>query len=124
MMFSHDVDVDESVDDLLFAGADDESEFLPIVGNLLRPKPRPAVRPLPRGALTPNRPGVDNAVLSTPGGTATVRLPEKVVTQDAFREATQKLETTLNNLAGQLNATRADVARLTQTDGTLHTRTQ
>jgi hypothetical protein len=121
-MFDH--DLQEAADDVSLLESDDDSEFFPTISTALRPKPRPVIRPLPRGAFTPNRPGVDSAVLNTPGGSATVRLPEKVVTQEAFREATQKLEATINNLASQLNATRTDLSRLTQGDSALELRTR
>lgn len=130
MFPQHDVD-ESSIDDLL-VGADGESEFIPLLGNiggaignaLKLPGTRPPLRPLRPGALGSARPGVDNAVLNTPGGTATVRLPEKVVTQDAFREATQRLEATINGLTAQLNATRSDVTRLSQAESALHAATR
>ncbi|MGH2361301.1 MAG: hypothetical protein ACRDGM_12275 [bacterium] len=62
------------------------------------------------GMLQPTGPGVQTATLQTPRGSATVRLPEPVVTERAFKEAIQKLETTLNGISKDAIANRAAIA--------------
>lgn len=61
------------------------------------------------GSLQPTGPGVQTATLQTPRGSATVRLPESVVTERAFKEAIQKLETTLNGISKEVSANRAAI---------------
>jgi len=62
------------------------------------------------GSLQPTGPGVQTATLNTPRGSATVRLPEPVVAERAFKEAIQKLETTLNGISKDVSGNRAAIA--------------
>src|SRR5215510_7746218 len=98
-LHDHDEDIDEMFEGV-FAREDDErfddeatrpSRFVPF----FNPPVRGGVFP---GMLQPTAPGVQSATLQTPRGSATVRLPEPVVTERVFKEAIQKLETTLDGI--------------------------
>ena len=113
------------------------AEFLPLIGPALgaiapaigrilpgilgggpsRP-PLPPVRPRPSG------PGVSTATLATPGGSATMRLPEPVVTQREFREVTSGLSNAINAERARINTTQNDLRSLTQRVGTVVADTQ
>lgn len=87
----------------LFEEEDDvgfEEEAIPFFrGRRRRGTPR-----VPPGFLTPTRPGVQSGRIETPRGSATIRMPEPLVTQSAFREAIQKLETTINGVSSSLSS--------------------
>ena len=82
----------ESFDD---EPGDSEAEFLGtllggpaaaignVIGGLFRP-PTPPRPPLPRVSVPAPGPGVSSATLNTPQGSATLRLPEPVVTRQEF----------------------------------------
>ena len=56
--------------------------------------------------------GVQTARLETPRGSATLRLPEQVVTQQAFKEATEKLEKAINALSGEVATNKNNISVL------------
>ena len=93
------------------------------VGKLINPPPPrppiPAVPPTPAG-----RGGVDSATIDTPRGSATLKLPEKVVTEDTFRTATQHLEDAINRNTARLNSTQKDIEALSQRVGVVVADTQ
>jgi hypothetical protein len=70
--------------------------------------PLPAVRvPGPGG-------GLSSATISTPAGAATIRLPEKVVTEEELRRLASDLEDAINRNTARLNSTQADMQNLTK----------
>lgn len=110
----------ESLDDESYwdESVDDESEFLlpGIIGSALgglfgggRPAPRP---PLPQVSVSTGSPGVSTATLNTPAGSATLRLPEAVVTRHEFTEAVRKLQDGLNRDAARANTLAKDIDTL------------
>ena len=132
---------DESGDDALEYSdeSDVDAEFLgafippiiPAVGSALgnvigrtffgqpRRPPLPPVPPLP---FFPGR-GVDQAVLRTPRGNATINLPEKLVTQEEFKQATDRLQEAINRNTTRLNTTQNDIQGLSQRVGAVTTST-
>ena len=113
---------DEAIDD---EALDDEAEFLPGLGGILPGiasgignlvggifgggAPRP---PLPSVSIPTQGGGVSSAVLQTPQGSATLRLPETVVTKDEFRQTTERLEGAINRNTARLNTTQKDIENL------------
>ena len=80
------------------------------VGNLLNPPaPRPPIPPVQPGRPGP---GVTTATIDTPRGSATLRLPDSVVTVDEFRTATQNLQDAINRNTARLNSTQKDIESL------------
>ena len=124
---------DESMDESDYEfdeGESDESEFLgPLLGSLpiIGPAisgliaPRPPVPPVP--APVP-RPGVSSAVLATPRGTATIRMPEPVVSRSEFLSATGSLRASINRTTGRVNTVQGDVAALGRRVGEFELRTR
>jgi hypothetical protein len=72
-------------------------------------------RPTRISPLAPPVPGVQSATLTTPRGSANLRLPEPVVTERVFREAIQKLETTLRGVTSDLASLNASTTRAHRT---------
>jgi hypothetical protein len=123
---------DEAIDDeavLDDEALDDEAEFLPGLGNILPgiasgiggllfpgAAPRP---PLPQVNVPPSGGGVSSAVLQTPQGSATLRLPETVVTKDEFRQTTERLQEAINRDTARLNTTQKDIESLGNRVGTV-----
>lgn len=70
--------------------------------------------------LAPNISGVQSATLTTPRGNASVRLPEPVVTERAFREAIGKLETTLQGLSSDVSSTGRGLQTLSVSNSRAH----
>lgn len=105
----HDHEDDEDIDEL-FAGAAEDDEML---DERRRARRVPSFRPANGGmavfpgSLQPTGPGVQSATITTPRGSATVRLPEPVVTERGLKEALAKLESTLNTLSTQVAANRS-----------------
>lgn len=97
------IEDDEALDDERFRRRGRGRASVPFFG------PTTAMGVFP-GSLQPTGPGVQTATLSTPRGSATVRLPEPVVAERAFKEAIQKLEATLNGISKDVTANRAVVA--------------
>ena len=134
-------DIDEAIDDEAY---DDESyrsaefDLLGTVGKILDPigivpaigktifggGGSPARPPLPQVQIQPTGPGVSTANLTTPGGNATLRLPEPVVTREEFRQITDKLEETLNRTTARLNTTQSDLTNAVQRLSTVETDTR
>jgi hypothetical protein len=125
------LDGDESFSEAAEPGLD-ESDFLggllsslpiigPALGGLVGGPPRP---PLP--ALPPQTPGagVSSAVLNTPQGTATMRLPEPVVTREEFNKTTTDLRAGINRNTSRLNTTNRELSALTRRVGVLSTETK
>jgi hypothetical protein len=80
-------------------------------GSILRRRPRP---PVPTVRVHPPARGVDTATLNTPRGSATLRLPDKVVTIDQFRETIGGLEQAINRNTARLNTTQKDIDALSK----------
>jgi len=92
------------------------------VGTLLNPPPpRP---PIPPTQPPPPTGGVQTATIATPRGNATLQLPEKVVTEDEFRTATQNLNEAINRNSARLNSTQKDIEALSQRVGVVVADTQ
>jgi len=92
------------------------------VGNLLNPPaPRPPIPPVQPGI---GGPGVTTATIDTPRGSATLRLPDSVVTVDAFKTATQNLQDAINRNSARLNSTQKDIESLSQRVGVVVADTQ
>lgn len=110
MTHSHRREVDdESIASFFEAddeASDDEGVFDDIiggVGRLLNPLTpfAPIISAISGGT------GVQNARINTPQGAASMRLPEPVVTDRAFREAMTRLDGSMNRLRMQLNSDRS-----------------
>lgn len=114
---------DEGYDD---ESVDDESEFLGplgtllggpaaaignLVGGLFGPStpPRP---PLPQVSISAPGPGVSSATLQTPQGSATLRLPEPVVTRQEFEQAVQRVQEGINRDSARINTVSREVSEL------------
>jgi hypothetical protein len=67
----------------------------------------------PVGAASQMTQGVSSAVLNTPRGNATLRLPEAVVTKREFDAVTQRVERSLNTLATRIVETRTGLQKST-----------
>jgi hypothetical protein len=113
---------DESVDD---ESVDDESEFLGGLGSILggpaaaignalgglfgggprRPPLPPVQVPSPGG-------GVSTATLNTPQGSATLRLPEPVVTRTEFETTVRRLQEGINRDSARTNTISKDLDTL------------
>lgn len=126
-------DVDEAIDD---TESDDEG-FLDallnpigaIAGALGAPSPSGLIGGLLGGG--PARPpissvrppmtsgGVNSATVNTPRGSATIALPETVVSKDDFNNAMQRLTTSINSNSSRINTTQTDVRNLTSKVGTI-----
>jgi hypothetical protein len=86
--------------------SDDEGIFDDIVGGVGRLlNPLTPFTPI-ISAITGGT-GVQNARINTPQGAASMRLPEPVVTERAFREAMTRLDGSINKLRVQLNGDRS-----------------
>jgi hypothetical protein len=86
--------------------SDDEGVFDDIVGGVGRLlNPLTPFTPI-ISAITGGT-GVQNARINTPRGAASMRLPEPVVTERAFKEAMTRLDGSINKLRVQLNSDRA-----------------
>jgi hypothetical protein len=120
---------DESFDDE--AEFDDEAaEFLPFldptapiraIGSLFQPSRRRALGPV----RAPSAGGsVRTATLATPRGTATLSLPEPVVTERAFRSVTQQLQAAINRNTARLNTTHSELQQTKQQVGSVVANTQ
>jgi len=107
------VEDDEALDDERFRGRRPRRPFVPF----FQPTMGTGIFP---GSLQPTGPGVQTATLNTPRGSATIRLPEPVVAERAFKEAIQKLETTLNGISKDVSANRAVVANTQAANARAH----
>jgi hypothetical protein len=123
---SYDESYDEGVETIYDESYDESAEFLPgllggilpgiasgiggLVSNIVRPQPPRA--PLPGINLPSLGPGVTNAQLNTPAGSATIALPSAVVRLDEYRADKERTQTALNQLTGRVNAVAGDVGRL------------
>jgi hypothetical protein len=125
------LDEGESLDETAEPGPD-ESEFLgpllsslpiigPALGGLIGGAPRPPLPPVP---TPPGGTGVSSAVLNTPRGAATLRLPEPAVTQEEFNRTTASLRAGINRNTTRLNTTHREVSALTRRVGVLTTETK
>jgi|GEM_PF-5295549 len=72
-------------------------------------QPRPPLPPLP---LPVGGSGVGSAVLNTPRGQATIRLPEKVVSHEEFTKTVEQIKDGLNRNTERLNTTQRDLQAL------------
>jgi len=116
---------DEAYDDEAFddEGSDDEG-VLDIVGGLLNPAaaignvlggvlgggaPRPPLRQVP---AVPTGGGVSTATLNTPQGSATLRLPEPVVTRVDFDAQLNTLREAINGDSARINSVSKDLETL------------
>lgn len=109
----HDHEDDEDIDEVVEGFSGDDEMFderrrrrVPVFG----PGIGIGMAPFFPGSLQPSGSGVQTATLTTPRGSATVRLPEAVATERALKDAMGKLEATLNGLATQVSANRAAIA--------------
>ena len=117
---------DESLDDESF---DTDAEFLPFIGRGIQQAGNalgsllggaPVRRaPLPRIQIQPSAGGVGTATLNTPRGNAVLRLPEKVVSKDEFKQVTDRLQEAINRNTARLNTTQDDLGKLRQQIGSV-----
>jgi hypothetical protein len=117
---------------LIESDLDDESEgILDVLGNVLDPlgirqiftgPPRPPLPPMPTPPIAPQ--GVDRATLNTPRGSATLQLPQPVVTKDEFNQAMQEVKAAVDRNAARANTIQADLGKLTQRVGTMAAESQ
>jgi hypothetical protein len=119
---------DESTDlDLESYDGYSSAEFLPglanilptitgAVSNLFRPPVRPPLTPV---SVPASGPGVTTANITTPTGTATLRLPEPAVSRHEFEQATSRLQGAVNTLTSRQNTTQTDIQNLSQRVGTV-----
>jgi hypothetical protein len=112
---------DECVDD---QESDDEGEgFFDSLGDVLDPLgirrifTGPSRAPLPRVSTGPAAPGVASALLNTPRGSATLQLPQPVVTKAEFNQTVGRLQAAINTDTTRINAIQGDVKNLTQRVG-------
>jgi hypothetical protein len=124
---------DETLDD---ESVDDESEFLSqliggpaslignAIGSLFGGNRGPSRPPLPRVAVGTPGSGVSTATLTTPAGTATLRLPEPVVTRREFDAGLRKLQEGINRDSARVNAVAKDLDGLRTRVATVVTETQ
>jgi hypothetical protein len=114
-------DIDESDDESLRTReSDDESEG---IFDILDPLglrqifSGPSRPPLPMVPPFSGSGGVDRATLATPRGTATLQLPQPVVSRDEFNQATQRLQEAINRDTARTNTIQNDLRSLTQRVG-------
>jgi hypothetical protein len=112
---------DEAIDDEAY---DDESEFLGqllggpaaaignVLGGLFGGRPSPPRPPLPQIAVPTPGGGVSTATLNTPQGSATLRLPEPVVTKQEFEAGIKRLEEGINRDRARVNTVAGDLDTL------------
>jgi hypothetical protein len=138
------IDIDSELAELTESGdyesydeSDDESEWdeaefigpllgsLPIIGpalgGLFGGSARP---PLPPRPAVPSGPGVSSAVLNTPRGTATIRMPEPLVTKVEFQRHVAEERASANRVTTRLNTIQRDQQALTTRVGALATDTK
>lgn len=117
---------DEATDDEAYDDqeSDDQSEgIFDAIGNVLDPLgirrifTGPSRPPLPQVQGFAGGPGVASAQLNTPRGSATLQLPQPVVTKDEFNQTVQRLQTAINQDTSRINAIQGDVRTLTQRVG-------
>jgi hypothetical protein len=120
---------DESYDD---EAESDEAEFIgpllsslpiigPILGGALGGPRRPPLRPPQPG---PSGPGVSAASINTPRGSATIQLPEPLMTRAEFNREITPIRTQLGQVTTRLNTIGNDVQGLTARVGVLTTETK
>jgi hypothetical protein len=112
---------DEGVDD---QESDDEQEgFFDALGTVLDPLgirrifSGPTRAPLPRVSTGPGAPGVASAQLNTPRGSATLQLPQPVVSKAEFNQTVGRLQAAINQDTSRINAIQGDIKNLTQRVG-------
>jgi hypothetical protein len=117
---------DETFDDEFYAGesVDDEAEFLGtllggpaaaignLVGGILGPRPAPPRPPLPPVNVSPAGPGVSTATLQTPQGSATLRLPQPVVTRQELENVLKPIQEGINRDAARVNTISREIEDL------------
>jgi hypothetical protein len=100
---------------------DDESEdildiFDPLgIRRIFMGPSRPPLPPMPAPPISSG--GVDRATLTTPRGSASLQLPQPVVSKDEFNQATQQLQAAINRNTSRINTIQGDVRSLTQRVG-------
>lgn len=119
---------DEAAEDYL----DDEGFLDDIVGTITNPigaigkllSPPPPKPPMATIMPVPPPPGVTNAMLNTPAGNATLKLPESVVSTETFRRYQDETTQALNLATARLRATEGEVKTLRERVTTVVTQTQ
>jgi hypothetical protein len=128
--WAYDDETIESYDDWDDESVSSTAEIIPellsggALGGIARLIKGPSRPPVPTVRVRPPSRGVDTAKLSTPRGEATLRLPDKVVTLDVFRQTTERLEAAINRNTARLNTTQKDIESLSNRVGTVVTNLQ
>jgi hypothetical protein len=114
----------------------DDEGILDVIGGVLNPigaigsaiggliAPPPPKPPLPTLVPAPPPPGVSSASINTPAGTATIKLPEAVVSTETFRRYQDETSSALNQATARLRATENELKTLRERVATVVTQTQ
>jgi hypothetical protein len=114
---------------------DDEGLF-DVIGGVLNPigaigsaiggllSPPPPKPPLPTVVPAPPPPGVGSATINTPAGTATIKLPEAVVSTETFRRYQDETTSALNQTTSRLRTTETELRTLRERVATVVTQNQ